>query len=261
MQVTILASGSKGNATLFRTESAAVLVDAGTTFARVSAHTPRLDAIVLTHAHTDHVGQYARLARKLKARVHASEATARALRHPEGVVTFGAREAFHVGNLRISPIPLPHDAAQVGLVIASATRSVALITDLGEVPPGLIDHLRGCDTLLVESNHDMGMLIEGPYPKFLKQRIASAKGHLSNDQLGALLRAHYRDARFFGERGARSVVLMHLSEVNNRPDLAFEQARACLPEGVRLQIASQTEPLDVPEEPFSPGETPGETSG
>jgi len=250
MRVTILASGSKGNATLFESGGTAVLVDGGVGVATVAARVPRLDAIVITHAHSDHVGSYERLARKLKARVFLTEATARALDEPENIVKYSPREPFQVGSLRVAPTPLPHDAAQVGLVLSDGLHKVGLVTDLGEVPPGLIAHLRGCDALLVESNHDIGMLIGGPYRDFLKKRIASAKGHLSNDQTCELLRAHYRDARLRGEQGAASVTLMHLSEQNNRPDIALGQARDVLAaHDVRLSVASQSEPIELDTSP------------
>lgn len=246
MRVTILASGSKGNATLYQSGETAVLVDAGISVSAVSALVPRLDAIVVTHAHSDHVGNYARLARKLKARVFLSEATARSLDEPAHIVKYSPREPFAVGALTIAPTPLPHDAAQVALVISDREHKVGLATDLGEVPPGLVGHLRGCDALLIESNHDIGMLITGPYRDFLKKRIASAKGHLSNDQTCELLRAHYRDARSSGQQGAAAVTLMHLSEQNNQPQIALKQARDVLSGlDVRLSVASQTTPLAV----------------
>lgn len=246
MKVTILASGSKGNASLYQSATTSVLVDAGIGVAPIAALAPRLDAIVVTHAHGDHTGNYARLARKLKAQVYLSEATSRALHDPAGIIKFGPREPFQIGDITIAPMPLPHDAAQVGLVLSDGQRRVALVTDLGEVPPGLVDHLRGCDTLLLESNHDIGLLIQGPYPDFLKKRVASAKGHLSNDQACAFLRAHYKDARFFGETGASTVVLMHLSEQNNLPGIALAQAQDTLSgRDVRLLVASQRKPLPV----------------
>ena len=176
-----------------------------------------------------------------------SEATARAKGVGEQVLRYSPREPFAVGAFTVSPLPLPHDAAQVGLVVSDGVHRVGLVTDLGEVPPGLIGHLRGCDTLLLESNHDIGRLLEGPYPPALKQRIASARGHLSNDQLGELLRAHHRDAVGRDVPGASTIVLLHLSEQNNLPDLALAQAADALQgRSQRLLVASQNEPLDVP---------------
>ncbi len=261
VRVTILASGSKGNATLFESGGTSLLVDAGISVSEVAARAPRLDAVVVTHAHGDHTGNFRQLAKRLRSTVYMTEATARAKGVTEVVKRYGSREPFAVGPFTVSPLPLPHDAAQVGLVVSDGVHRVGLATDLGEVPPGLVGHLRGCDALLLESNHDIGRLLGGPYPPSLKQRIASARGHLSNDQLGELLRAHYRDAATSGLTAARTVVLMHLSEQNNRPEIALGQARDALADRCdRLLVASQHEPLDVPLGPalgqlrlFAPG--------
>lgn len=247
VRVTILASGSKGNATLFEAGDTALLVDAGISVAALTARAPRLDAVVITHAHGDHTGNFRQIHKRLKSQVYMSEATARAHEAPDHVARYSPREPFTIGALTVSPLPLPHDAAQVGLVVSDGQHRVGLVTDLGEVPPGLVGHLRGCDALLVESNHDIGMLLQGPYPASLKRRIASARGHLSNDQLGELLRAHHRDAASYGLRGASTVVLMHLSEQNNRADIARAQAADVLAgRSERLLVASQHEPLEVP---------------
>jgi phosphoribosyl 1,2-cyclic phosphodiesterase len=243
MKVTILASGSGGNATLFEAAGTAVLVDAGIgpreLLARIGAGRPPA-AVVLTHEHQDHLGQCLRLSRKLKIPIYASEATARApqLAGREEVRVFGMREPFAIGALTVSPLPLPHDAAQVALVIEGAGRRAAVVTDLGEVPPGLVDHLRGCQVALIESNHDAAMLRDGPYPAFLKRRIGSARGHLSNAQAHALLGALPAETQ--------AVVLMHLSQSNNRPDLALASARDALGgRAVRLQVAAPRETLIV----------------
>jgi len=197
-------------------------------------------AIVITHAHQDHVGNCLRLSRRLKIPVYASEATARA--HPlcdkADVIRYSPREPFAIGSLTVSPTPLPHDAAQVALVISDGERRVGVVTDLGEVPPDLPAHLAGCDAVLIESNHDVEMLRRGPYPAHLKRRIGSAKGHLSNEQTHALLRSLSPETH--------TVVLMHLSRTNNRPDLALESGRDALAgRRARLLIASQDDCLVV----------------
>jgi phosphoribosyl 1,2-cyclic phosphodiesterase len=239
MRIVLLASGSAGNASLFEAEGTRVLVDAGiaprTLEAKLGAAGARLpQAIVVTHAHQDHVGQCLRLARRLKIPVYASEATARTplLHGREEVRTFSAREPFAIGALTIAPTPLPHDAAQVALVVEGGGRRAAIVTDLGEVPPGLPAHLARCDVVLIESNHDLEMLQQGPYPAFLKRRIMSARGHLSNAQTHALLRVLPVETH--------TVVLMHLSKSNNRPDLALDSAHDALGgRRVRLLAAEQ----------------------
>jgi phosphoribosyl 1,2-cyclic phosphodiesterase len=255
MQITIIASGSGGNATLFSSGGTRVLVDAGVG-PRVlrrclgalddvgDARSWLPDAIVITHAHADHAGCAARYTRRLKIPVHATEATARAARlgDQEQVRLYSPREPFTIGALTISPRPLPHDAAQVGLVVSDGARRVALLTDLGEIPPGLVEHVAGCDVLLLESNHDARMLADGPYPAHLKRRIGSSRGHLSNVQSHALLTAVLRAGPC-----PHTVVLMHLSEINNRPEIALEVAGDALADagGVRLFAAPPRGPLRV----------------
>jgi phosphoribosyl 1,2-cyclic phosphodiesterase len=250
VRVTVLASGSGGNATLFEAGGTRILVDAGIGLRELLARLPPerpgggvppspLDAIVLTHEHQDHFGQCLRLAKKIHVPIYASEATARIdpLHGREKVKVFGMREPFAVGSLTVSPLPLPHDAAQVALVVEGGGRRAAIVTDLGEVPPGLVGHLRGCHVVLLESNHDPEMLRTGHYPAFLKRRIASAKGHLSNQQTHALLRELPVETH--------TVVLMHLSKTNNRPDLAREVASDALAGRAWLHVAAPRETLVV----------------
>jgi len=254
MQIVILASGSGGNATLFASRGTRVLVDAGlgplaARRALASLTAPGgepiwpPDAVVVTHAHSDHVGHAAVYARRLKVPLYATEATARAapLGDPDKVVRYSAREPFAIGALTLSPRPLPHDAAQVGLVISDGARSAALLTDLGEIPPGLVEHVAGCDVLLLESNHDEELLERGPYPPFLKRRIRSSRGHLSNRQAHGLLSAVLRRAA-----APHTVALMHLSETNNRADLALEVAADALDgRAVKLCAAPPRGPLVI----------------
>lgn len=246
MRVLVLASGSSGNATLFESKGTRVLVDAGIgprTLARKLREAGvegMPHAVVVTHGHGDHLGSYSKIGAKLGVPVYMTESTARFAR-PSGEVSlhyFSPRQPFAIGALTLSPLPLPHDAAQVALVIGDGEHRAAIATDLGEVPPGLPGHLAGCDVLLIESNHDVEMLERGPYPGFLKRRVLSARGHLSNAQAHGLLRA-------LGPR-AHTVVLMHLSKTNNRPDIALESARDALSgRRVRLDVAPAVGPLSL----------------
>jgi phosphoribosyl 1,2-cyclic phosphodiesterase len=245
VRVTIVASGSGGNVTLVAGGGARVLVDAGvgprtlaTLLERAGDRGPPPTALVVTHAHSDHVGHYRPLARRFGLTVYMSEATARAVEPPSTLklVRYSPREPFAIGGLNVWPTPLPHDAAQVALVFEAGGLRAGLATDLGEVPPGLPEAFSACDLLLLESNHDLAMLRDGPYPMHLKRRIASAKGHLSNAQAAELLRAL--------PPRARSVVLMHLSRTNNAPELALASARDALAgRRVRLFVAPPRGPL------------------
>lgn len=244
MKITVLASGSAGNATLIESDGTRILVDAGIgsrTVARKLRDTGAEglpQAIVVTHAHADHVSHCARLARGLRVPVHATEAASRGAALGGNVHKMASRGDFAIGAIRISTLPVPHDVAQVALVFDDGRRRVALATDLGEVTAALFDHVAHCDALLLESNHDGAMLESGPYPETLKSRIASRHGHLSNAQACELLRRV--------GRSVRHVVLMHLSETNNHPELARQAAADALAgRGVRLSVAHQKEPVVV----------------
>ena len=243
MRILVVASGSRGNSAMFEAGGTRVLVDAGVG-PRVLARALEASgfdaphAIVITHAHDDHLGHGQKLARKLDVPLWVSEATAKVARLTEAprVRVFGAREPFAIGALTLSPLPIPHDAAQVSFVVEGEGRRCGLATDLGEVPPALPEHLAGCDVLLLESNHDLELLDRGPYPAHLKRRIASARGHLSNEQAHGFLKQ-------LSPR-TRAVVLMHLSETNNAARLALDVARDALAgRAVALHAASQSGPL------------------
>ncbi|HVY46363.1 MAG TPA: MBL fold metallo-hydrolase [Minicystis sp.] len=236
MRVYVLASGSDGNAAVVESACGArVLVDAGIGVQSLVQKLVDLgaggmpDAIVVTHAHKDHVGQAARISKRLRIPVYALEATAAAARLGDRVRLFGPREPFAVGGLLVEPVPVPHDAEEVALRLSDARRSVAIATDVGEVTQPLVDHVARCDVVMVESNHDLDMLRWGPYPPFLKRRVESARGHLSNEQTHALLRRL--------SLSVRAVVLTHLSRTNNRPDIALEVARDALA-GRRVHLAA-----------------------
>ncbi len=243
VRVTILGSGSAGNATLISARGTHVLVDAGVAPGALEermrfalGEVVELDAIVLTHPHGDHAGKADACAKRWSAPVYLTEATARRMPlYGARRRVFGRSTPFDVGPLRVEPTPIPHDAPNVALVFDDRGARVATATDLGHVPDGLAGHFEGCQLVMLESNHCPEMLRRGPYPDFLKRRIASRTGHLSNDQAAALL----------GRLGpaAREVVLLHLSERCNSPMVALERARAAVPEGVKVHAARP----DVPQ--------------
>lgn len=247
MKVSVLASGSRGNATVFESGGRRLLVDTGIGPRVLKSRMAEcgllnaLDAIVVTHAHSDHIGHCEKLAKTYRAPVFLSEATSRHSTFSEEVTVevFGAREPFEAGGFVVSPLPLPHDAAQVALVVGDGCTSAAIATDLGEVPPGLVEHVAKCEVLLIESNHDVDLLRAGPYPDYLKRRILSAKGHLSNEQCLEFINALPRAKQ-------RTVVLMHLSETNN----TSEHAEALAKEATKhryssLLVARQSTPVVI----------------
>lgn len=247
MRVTILASGSGGNATLVQAGGTRILVDAGVgpevirgRMEQVFGRTLGVDAIVITHAHGDHVGKVASCARSFGARVYLTKATQRRIAALADVsmTIFGQTTPFEIGGVRVLPMPVPHDAPQVALVFECGLARAALATDLGHVPSALAPHLAGCQLVMIESNHDPDLLALGPYPDFLKRRVASRVGHLSNAQAAELI----------AQLGAETaeVVLMHISQKNNTPLLALRAAQRALGERkVRLRAAAQDVPLDL----------------
>jgi phosphoribosyl 1,2-cyclic phosphodiesterase len=156
---------------------------------------------------------------------------------------FRAGESFAIGDLQISPFTIPHDAADpVGFVFTAEGVRLALATDLGYMPPNVQAQLRRCDLIMLESNHDLEMLRDGPYPWSVKQRVLSRVGHLSNDAASAFLEQTYDGA-------ATYLILGHLSESNNLPELArlaAERALISKPSLLanRLLLATQHEPME-----------------
>ncbi len=248
MRVTILGSGSEGNALLVESGETRVLVDAGLShrrlvqrFGALGREAPGdIEAVIVTHSHTDHAAHASTYASRIGCPIYASEATMPAIRLRPTVraETFSVGRSFVVGDITIHSHALPHDAPQVALVFETKVTTVGLVTDLGHVPKGLGRFLGHCETLLLESNHDPDMLAMGPYPETLKRRVGGSLGHLSNGQAGDLLAslAHI----------PRRVVLMHLSETNNSARLARSSAEAALGhQGTELLLARQHHPLEL----------------
>ena len=209
-RISILASGSTGNATLLETEHTTLLVDAGLgrkeIFRRFDAlgraRPERVDAILVTHEHTDHSTGLAQMAREWNCPAYLTEPTHREIvkmytEDPEKpgkkatierVEYIRAGERFEIGDIEINPFAIPHDAADpVGYAFRTNGTKVAIVTDLGYMPELVKHHLREADFLILESNHDLEMLKVGPYPWHVKQRVMSRTGHLSNDVVSDFL--------------------------------------------------------------------------
>ena len=262
LRVTILASGSSGNCTLLETEQTRLLVDAGLgkketlrRLAAVERQVDRLDGIVISHEHSDHIGSLAQVLGQWRTTVYLTEATHAEVKRilPESsqkrldrVEHIRAGHRFMVGDIEVSPISIPHDAADpLGFTFRANGMKVAIVTDLGYLPELVKFHLRDSDCLMLESNHDLEMLKVGPYPWHIKQRVMSRTGHLSNHTVSEFL----ADAEGFDGR-ARYVVLAHLSENNNNPDVARISAEEALGRRTgaaafagELIVASQDTPL------------------
>jgi phosphoribosyl 1,2-cyclic phosphodiesterase len=228
MRFCSLGSGSGGNATVVEardgTSCSRVLVDCGFSLRELDARMARaglaietLDAVFVTHEHGDHVGCAITLARRHGLALWMSRGTWRAIGEPalDGLLQFaGDGQAIEIGDLHLQPYTVPHDAQEpLQLRCSDGARTLGILTDAGSVTPHLLAHLQGCDALLLECNHDREMLATSRYPASLKSRIGGRFGHLANDTAAAILAecAH---------PGLRHLVAAHLSEQNNRPELA-----------------------------------------
>ena len=176
----------------------------------------------MTHEHGDHAGGVFALQRRHGTPVWASRGTCEAVAAPTGTRIAHAGQALTIGALQLLPFAVSHDAAEpLQLVCRTGTRSIGVVTDLGEPDDAVARALQDCDALLLECNHDRGMLEQGPYPVWLKRRIGGARGHLANAQSADLLACCRHDA-------LRHVVAAHLSRHNNAPSLALAALRAAL---------------------------------
>lgn len=328
VRVTVLGSGSKGNCTVITTSRTRILIDAGLSCREIvkrmrlrEEEPEKLNAILITHEHQDHIQGLSVLARRWDIPVYATEATYaawkrwitprttmsftawleqrkqqaanssaaeseasgevsaiaasattqeelsaaippvhEALRNSEEelftadprsedpaylpcIEHFRAGIPFEVGDISVTPYTIPHDAADpVGFVLQAEGIRIAIATDLGYIPPNVRMHLQRADLLMIESNHDLEMLRDGPYPWAVKQRVLSRVGHLSNNAVGDYLADEY-------DGGARFVILAHISESNNLPELALHSAERALNGrmsllGNKVMLASQNIPLE-----------------
>ncbi|HEY3927726.1 MAG TPA: MBL fold metallo-hydrolase [Candidatus Koribacter sp.] len=262
VSITVLASGSRGNSTVVTSSQTRLLVDAGLScketllrLAKAECDACALDAILITHEHSDHIAGLNVLAKKLRIPVFITASTLRAYLKSahdsqgnkvnlERVENFESGRSFQIGDIAIMPFTIPHDAADpVGFTFRAEGIKAAIATDLGYMPVSVKDHIRGCQMLVVESNHDVEMLRVGPYPWSVKQRVLSRLGHLSNDALADFIVNDYDGA-------AEYLILAHLSEQNNHPEVARTAAERALDRhgnlfGNKLMLARQDQPLQT----------------
>lgn len=248
----VLASGSSGNAALVATDKTRILVDAGLSvkeltrrLALAGEEPGRLDAVLVTHEHCDHVGGLARLVRRHHVPVYTTHQTAPGLAWFDPappVQTFQAGARFTVGDIEVDSFTIPHDAADpVGFCFHAGGIKIGMATDLGYVTESVKYHLRGTHVLLLESNHDLEMLKVGPYPWSVKQRVMGRMGHLSNDGMGDFLARDWQPS-------APNLVLGHISEHNNHPEIVRLVAGQALERRAleaRVVIALQHQPTEV----------------
>lgn len=227
LSVCALGSGSKGNAVFISGGDSAVLVDAGLSgielerrMAAKGLSPDMLSAVVVTHEHTDHIKGAGILSRRFDIPLYLNQKTMQAaskkLGAIEGAMNFKCGVPFHIGDLKIDPFSISHDAADPsGFTLEHGGVKMGLATDLGVATHLVKTHLKGCSLLYLEANHDPDMLNNGPYPWYLKQRVKSRLGHLSNAAAGDLV----NDIR---DNALCHVILAHLSHENNTPEIALQ---------------------------------------
>ena len=234
-----LGSGSKGNATLVCFHDTLLLIDCGFTakqaearLARVGVRGGDLSAILVTHEHADHAQGVAALAHKFAVPIYASHGTMAAPQHALFGEAFDGDVPFDIGDVRVNPVRVPHDAREpTQFVMTGHGAQIGVLSDLGCVTPHVTRQFSGCDLLMLEANHDVGLLDQGRYPPALKRRIRSDLGHLSNVQAASLLAAVAHPEL--------AVVIGHVSEENNASsaiDAAFDELRHQV---ARFEVATQ----------------------
>lgn len=237
MKVCVLASGSSGNCTFVASTDTAILIDAGISVTQIIERletigfdSKHIDALLITHEHIDHCREAGNLSRELGCPIYTNERTLSALRGylngNEEIRLFKTGEGFSIKAFFIQPFRVFHDAADpCGFTISDGRATLGVATDLGIVTDSVKQHLKGCDVVILEANHDLDMLINGSYPWDLKQRIRSEVGHLSNDACGKALVEIAQAGRL------KKAFLAHLSANNNRPELALSTVQSHLNNG------------------------------
>lgn len=229
-----IASGSTGNCALLTVGGERILLDMGvslrtlTQALKTAGLAPgQLSAVLVTHEHSDHIKGISTFCKKYDVPVYCSEGTARELlsRVPhvqDSLSPFASGDSFAIGGVQILSMPTPHDAADsVAYRISGGGQSFAYVTDLGFMPSTVMSRIAGCETVVLESNHDVTMLENGPYPLSLKKRVRGNRGHLSNGECALC-------AVKLAENGTKRLILAHLSENNNTPLTAFRETRDAL---------------------------------
>jgi len=232
-----IASGSSGNSVFVSTPGASILIDAGLSGKTIESGLAAngincgfIDALFITHEHSDHIRGAGVLSRRYDLPIYATAGTWEYMNHFKAIGKVAEKNKMHItpntpiiiDDMEIMPFDIPHDANQpVGYTIKSGTHKIAIATDLGHASDNVAQNISDSDIILIESNHDITMLENGPYPMHLKRRILSDMGHLSNVSCGRFL------ADIFSTK-TKHIFLGHLSQENNRPILAYETVKNIL---------------------------------
>lgn len=263
MKVNILFSGSKGNCTYISDGETSILVDAGGNLKRIRESLESLGdsldnikGILVTHEHGDHINALYNITKKYNVRIYTTVETARAFCTPNNsrdmetcrrvagcVMTVKPEKTYEIGTIAVRTFSTPHDTqGSIGFVFKSTKdeKSICYATDIGHVTDDMKELFSGVKNVIIESNHDIEMLKTGPYPEYLKERILSERGHLSNSSCAEFVRE-------LAEKGSRSFTLAHLSEENNMPKLALDTVKEAVKDidGVVIKVASAYSTTEV----------------
>jgi phosphoribosyl 1,2-cyclic phosphodiesterase len=234
-----LASGSKGNSQYVATNDTGLLVDAGMSgkyienaLGKIDRNFDKIQALLVTHEHSDHIAGIGVLMRRYKLPLYVNEKTWEAMKNKIGKIDISKvniienNVCFNVGNIIVNSYSISHDANDpIGYIFEYKNKKISLATDLGYVSEEIIEKIKDTDLLFIESNHDTEMLKAGRYPYYLKRRVLSMEGHLSNDEAGRVAKEVTRFGR------VKYILLAHLSNENNFPELAFETVKTILKGG------------------------------
>ena len=227
MKIKIIASGSKGNSTFIESGNTKILIDAGVNFSRIkdtlesiNVDLNTLDGIIISHTHSDHIGGLSSVIKKINVPVFIKEELFNDIRKiiPKDNIVIIDDQNITIGDLDIEIINASHDVPAFGFIISDNKKKLLYLTDTGYINRKYYSKLENLDAYIIESNHDEKMLMDGPYPYILKQRVISDKGHLSNRYTGRFLNKSIGDK-------TKCIVLAHISENNNTEELALEQVK------------------------------------
>lgn len=247
MRFASLGSGSRGNSLIVDSGGAKLLLDCGfsvramvSRLARLSVLPEEITGILVTHEHSDHIAGVARFSSRFGIPVYLTHGTSGFVKNRSDLQAdcrvIDGHAAFDISSLQVTPFPVPHDAREpVQYVFSDGVNRLGVLTDCGTITPHIVGVLDGCDALVLECNHDSGLLADSTYPAMLKRRISSDFGHLDNRQAASLLRT-------INSSRLQHIVAAHLSEQNNTPDLvkkAVAEALGC--EESWVGVASQEE--------------------
>ena len=248
MRIATLGSGSSGNSTLVQMGDSLILIDCGfgikdtcSRLQQLGLTADALSAVLVTHEHYDHISGVEPLAARHGLPVYMTAGTSRRWKSRGRVQAniIQADQEFLINDVQVRPVAVPHDACEpVQFVLCHRDGKIGVLTDLGSLTPHVKEAFSGCQLLLVEANHDLQMLRDGPYPSSLKRRVAGDWGHLNNSQTVQLISELSQD------QAIEHLIIGHISEKNNQPEKIAQELEACVMNVGKTWIASQDIPLD-----------------